>query len=125
MNIPVCTKSEYVIIIGNALLSFVWRVSPSGMEGSRLTLWLPISESIAYVSLSCNYNILFSLNSPVTLLLFYPPLPFPTFSVSKQLIGSGRSKMYWQYHMLLILYCQQYNLSFISPLRYYKGSEEK
>ena len=33
MNIPIWIKSEYVTYIGNALLSFVWRVSPSDKEG--------------------------------------------------------------------------------------------
>ena len=33
MNIPIWIKSAYVTNIGNALLSFVWRVSPSEKEG--------------------------------------------------------------------------------------------
>mgnify|MGYP001046800648 CR=1 FL=1 len=55
----VSIKSEYVIIIGNALLSFVWRVSPSEMEGSRPALWFSHVRSIAHISLSGNYNMLF------------------------------------------------------------------
>ena len=43
MNIPTWIRSEYVIYISNSLLSFVWRVSPSEKEGSRLALWFPVS----------------------------------------------------------------------------------
>ena len=45
MNIINWIKSEYVTFIGIALLSFVWRVSPSDTRrASRPALWFPMQE---------------------------------------------------------------------------------
>ena len=48
MNIINWIKSEYVTFIGIALLSFVWRVSPSKMEGRPPGSVVPHAESITY-----------------------------------------------------------------------------
>ena len=52
-------KSEYVTYIGNALLSFVWRVSPSVNGGQPPGSMVSLSQSIAHVPGSGNDNISF------------------------------------------------------------------
>ena len=55
MNIINWIKSEYVTFIGNALLSFVWRVSPSKIEGRPPLCALTFrADSIAYLDKSGN-----------------------------------------------------------------------